>query len=148
MVEQGYPDFIVTNWFALFGLTGLEPLTHGLFWSALFNLGLLIAVSLFDRPSVGERMQATAFVEAFQQPDLPVAPARWRGTATIEDLRQVVARFVGPQRAEQAFAQYRRRVACLAHPFGRHLAMELRWQESSAGAVFQPVQHLAHDPET
>jgi tripartite-type tricarboxylate transporter receptor subunit TctC len=25
MVELGFPDFIVTNWFALFGLTGTPP---------------------------------------------------------------------------------------------------------------------------
>ncbi|WP_431858378.1 ATP-binding protein [Azospirillum sp.] len=92
--------------YALFGLEGLDPLTHALFWSMLANIGLYVAVSLFDRPGVGERVQATAFVEVFQQRGDAAAAIPWRGSATVGDLKRIVARFLGPQRAEQAFAQY------------------------------------------
>lgn len=93
--------------YALFGLDGLEPLTHALFWSMLANIGLYGAVSLFDRPGLGERAQATAFVEVFQQGGEAAAQAgQWRGSATVGDLKRVVARFLGQTRAEQAFAQY------------------------------------------
>jgi len=92
--------------YALFGLDGLDPLTHSMFWSFLFNIGLYICVSIFDRPSLSERVQATSFVEVFEQPDIAVTPSRWRGSATVGDLKRLVARFVGPQRAEHAFQQY------------------------------------------
>jgi len=92
--------------YALFGLEGLDPLTHALFWSMLANIGLYVAVSLFDRPGVGERVQATAFVEVFQQRTDATAAGTWRGNATVGDLKRIAARFLGPQRAEQAFAQY------------------------------------------
>ncbi len=95
--------------YALFGLDGLDPLTHSLFWSMLFNIGLYVTVSLFDRPSLGERAQATAFVEALPQGDGSGAAGVWRGKATTGDLKRIVARFLGPQRAELAFAQYAER---------------------------------------
>lgn len=92
--------------YALFGLEGLDNFTHSLFWSALFNVGSYIVFSILDRPSLSERVQAAAFVEVFQQGNLPVTPGTWRGSATVGDLKRLLARFVGPQRAEQAFTQY------------------------------------------
>ncbi len=92
--------------YALFGLDSLEPLTHSLFWSAVANIGLYVAVSVFDRPSLSERVQATAFVEVFQQSNLPVSAGGWRGKTTVGDLQRLVARFVGRDRADQAFRQY------------------------------------------
>ncbi|WP_035694018.1 sensor histidine kinase [Azospirillum halopraeferens] len=93
--------------YALFGLDGMDPLAHALFWSMLFNIGLYVAVSLFDRPTPGERAQATAFVEVYQQKgDAAAAAVQWRGSATVGDLRRIVTRFLGPQRADAAFAQY------------------------------------------
>ncbi len=92
--------------YALFGLDGLDPLAHSLFWSMLVNLGLYVGVSLFDTPTVGERTQATAFVEVFDQAE---TAGQWRGQATVGDLQGVVARFLGPERTAQAFAQFRTR---------------------------------------
>ncbi len=44
----------------LFGLTGLDNLTHSLFWSMLANLGLYVGVSLWRTPSAHETSQALA----------------------------------------------------------------------------------------
>jgi len=92
--------------YALFGMAGMDHLTHSLFWSGIFNVGFFIVVSVFDRPSLSERVQATAFVEVYQQADLSVTPSSWRGNATVEDLKRLVARFIGPHRADHAFHQY------------------------------------------
>ncbi len=122
--------------YALFGLTGLDPTSHSLFWSMLFNVGLYIGISLFDRPSLTERVQATAFVEVFQQTDPAVVPGRWRGSATVEDLQRLVARFVGPQRAEQAFAQYDARSSDSLEPQSLASASLVRFAERLlAGAI-------------
>ncbi|CAK0741838.1 histidine kinase [uncultured Gammaproteobacteria bacterium] len=106
--------------YALLGLDGMTPLTHALFWSALANIGLYIVVSIYDRPSLSERVQATAFIEVFQLTDRAVAPTRWRSGVTVNDLRQLVSRFVGAQRANNAFAQFAVRHGSL--PDGRRLA--------------------------
>ncbi|MBP2299662.1 sensor histidine kinase [Azospirillum picis] len=98
--------------YALLGLEGLDPLAHALFWSALANIGAYVALSLFDSPDGAERGQAAAFVgmSAAAAPFTdtaappPAASADWRGAASVGDLVRAVARFLGPQRAEQAFA--------------------------------------------
>lgn len=92
--------------YALFGLDGLDPLTHSLFWSWLANIGLYVAVSLADRPSPGERAQATAYVEALHESAPAPTAEEWSGRATVGELKRVVARFVGPGRAADAFAGF------------------------------------------
>ncbi|OYD82629.1 sensor histidine kinase [Azospirillum brasilense] len=108
-IDQGPWGVALLRPYALFGLDGMDPLTHALFWSMLLNIGLYVVVSLLDRPGLGERAQATAFVEVFQHRDSPLPTGVWRGTATVGDLQRIVARFLGPQRAEAAFAQHVRR---------------------------------------
>jgi signal transduction histidine kinase len=85
----------------------LDPLSHSLFWSWLLNIGLYVGVSLFDRPSIGERVQANAFVDVFRQTDR-IDAGTWRGSTTVGDLIALVGRFLGPQRAEQSFAGFAR----------------------------------------
>ncbi|MBP2313722.1 sensor histidine kinase [Azospirillum soli] len=104
-IEDGPWGVELLRPYALFGLDGLDPLTHSLFWSMLLNIGLYVAVSLLDRPGLGERAQATAFVEVFQHAEAPLTAGQWRGDATVGDLARIVARFLGPQRAEQAFGE-------------------------------------------
>ncbi|MBI3453053.1 MAG: histidine kinase, partial [Rhodospirillales bacterium] len=92
--------------YALFGLSGFDPLSHALFWSMVVNLGLYVGLSLVTRQSAIERIQATRFVEVFQQADAGDRTQLWRGTASFKDIYELVARFIGPRRAEQAFAGY------------------------------------------
>ena len=40
---------------ALFGLTGLDPTTHGIFWSLFVNLALFVLVSLFTEQDADDR---------------------------------------------------------------------------------------------
>ncbi len=95
--------------YALFGLGGFDHLSHSLFWSMLANVGLYVGVSLLTRQSAIERIQATRFVEIFRQTGEHVAAPRWRSFGvTVGDLRELVARFVGRDRAEQAFLDYAR----------------------------------------
>jgi signal transduction histidine kinase len=93
--------------YALFGLEGLDSLTHCLFWSGLFNIGLFVAVSLFDRPTVSERSQAVAFAEPYGQGDRsPFVRAEWTGAIQIGDLHGLVTRLLGPDRADAALSDY------------------------------------------
>jgi Na+/proline symporter len=42
---------------SLLGFAGPDPLTHGVFWSLLINIGLLVGMSLHSPPAIGERLQ-------------------------------------------------------------------------------------------
>jgi signal transduction histidine kinase len=59
-------------------------------------------------PTAAEASQATLFVDALKHAR-PVGAALWRGLAKVNDLLALVGRFLGPQRAEAAFAGYARR---------------------------------------
>ncbi len=48
----------------LFGLSGLDPVSHNLFWSLVFNLGLYVLGSLWFQPDPEAQSQAEEFVGA------------------------------------------------------------------------------------
>jgi PAS domain S-box-containing protein len=50
---------------ALFGLAGLDSVSHGLFWSLFLNLSAYVLVSLATRQDAEERLQAAAFTGRF-----------------------------------------------------------------------------------
>jgi len=89
---------------ALFDLNGWDPLSHALFWSMAANIGGYVLVSLFARQDALERIQATIFVDVFRRP--PAEAQVWRRSAAIEDLYALLQRFIGPERAARAFADY------------------------------------------
>jgi len=86
----------------LFGLQGLDNLSHALFWSLGLNAAVFVAVSLARPPSAREAARALQFVDVLE----PAAGERvfWRGRARAADLQALVARFVGAERAAALFA--------------------------------------------
>ena len=84
---------------ALFGLSGLDPVSHALIWSLLVNICGLVGWSLFGRQGSFERIQASLFVQVDR---LGGGLHRWRGRAAVADLRALLARYVGAERAEAA----------------------------------------------
>ncbi|MBN9531627.1 MAG: histidine kinase [Alphaproteobacteria bacterium] len=93
--------------YALLGLDGLDPVTHSLFWSMLINIGGIVGISLSTRQSGLERAQAALFTESGA---LQGGAVRlWQGKAPLKELRALVGRFIGIERAEAAFADHLRR---------------------------------------
>ncbi|HQC80042.1 MAG TPA: sensor histidine kinase [Accumulibacter sp.] len=92
----------------LFGLTGVDEISHCLFWSFFANIGAYVGVSLLRPPMVAEATQATVFVDALKDTGQRGA-ALWRGRARVGDLRDLVGRFLGPGRAQTAFAAFAKR---------------------------------------
>lgn len=92
--------------FQLFGLQHFDHVPHAVFWSLLLNTGLYVGVSLFSRASAIEHNQAALFVDVFQRPDAPGDSTIWRGTASLPDLRSMLQRFLGQERADRALAMY------------------------------------------
>jgi Na+/proline symporter/signal transduction histidine kinase len=92
----------------LFGLQGLDDITHCLFWSMLANIGCYIGISLIKGPTAAEHGQATVFVDALKHPAATAGSRFWRGSASVNDLQLLLGRFLGPERAREAFAAYAR----------------------------------------
>lgn len=94
----------------LFGLTGLDEISHSMFWSMLANIGCYIGFSLTGKPGATETEQATLFVDVFRRHAESSESARvWRGSADVDELLPLIGRFLGPERAREAFLSYAQR---------------------------------------
>jgi Na+/proline symporter/nitrogen-specific signal transduction histidine kinase len=91
--------------YELFGLAGLDPITHSLFWTMLANVGSLAAVSMVTRQGAIERLQAALFVDVFRKGARPGEAHLWGGTTTVGELKALAARFLGEAGAARAFAE-------------------------------------------
>uniref|UniRef100_UPI003D146F4B sodium:solute symporter family protein n=1 Tax=Sedimenticola sp. TaxID=1940285 RepID=UPI003D146F4B len=105
ILEQGLFGWQILKPYELFGLRGLDSLSHSVFWSMLFNIGLLVIVSMFTRQSDIERVQATLFVDVFRRAD-GEATGYWHGTASVEAVHALLARFLGRDKADRAITRY------------------------------------------
>ncbi len=82
---------------AFLGLTGLDSISHGVFWSLFFNVGLFVMVSLFTEQDADERAQAAAFVGApVEEKGAPSAPA----ILSAPEIERLVHHYVGDEEAE------------------------------------------------
>ncbi len=93
----------------LFGLHGLDNLTHSLFWSLLVNIGAYVGLSLWRAPNGQEASQALLFVDVFER-TTTARPVFWRGRATVPDLLRLCERFMGAERAQALFSAFARQV--------------------------------------
>jgi Na+/proline symporter/signal transduction histidine kinase len=91
----------------LFGLGGLDEISHAMIWSMIANVGAYVGCSLLASRSADEHRQASVFVDVFRQPGGGGARF-WRGTASVPDLYHLLARFLGTANADAAFDEYAR----------------------------------------
>jgi len=89
---------------AMLGLD--DPFAAGVFLSLTLNLGVFVLVSRARPPRLIDRVQARAFVDRLG-PDWMEGRGGSAG-ASVGDLRALVARFIGDERAERAFAAWAR----------------------------------------
>lgn len=89
----------------LFGLSGWDPLTHGVFWSLLFNVGALFLVSARRRPRLQEQLLATTYLDPYAQRS-PLGPGGWAGSIRSGDLLALAERILGERHARRAFDDY------------------------------------------
>jgi len=103
-IEHGPWGIELLKPLALFGLQGMDDISHAMFWSMLFNVGGYVVVSLLGQQSIRDRAQALLFVDAFKFANR--SSSLWRGSASVQEMVTLVGRFLGPERAEEAFAGY------------------------------------------
>jgi len=88
---------------ALFGVQGMDPLVHAIFWSLVLNTSAFLIVSLVTFPGPVERLQGAAFVNVF---DEGVGPRPWaRGQAEPEALLMMAQRILGDDAAQAFFEE-------------------------------------------
>jgi Na+/proline symporter/signal transduction histidine kinase len=106
LLEQGPFGIELLRPLELFGLAGLDQITHAMLWSMIANVGVYVTVSLVGTQTAEEHRQASLFVDIFRR---EAGGARfWRGTASVPDLYNVLVRFLGAEGAEAAFSEYAR----------------------------------------
>jgi len=82
---------------AFLGLDGLDTISHGVFWSFFFNVGLFVVVSLLTEQDADDRAQAAAFVGvAVEDKPTPGAPA----ILSAPEIERLVHHYVGDEDAE------------------------------------------------
>src|SRR5256886_7720942 len=106
LLEQGPFGIALLKPLALFGLAGLDQITHAMIWSMLANIGAYVGVSLAASPTVDEHRQASLFVDVFRQGGQADGARFWRGTASVPELQGLLARFLGAAAADEAFRDY------------------------------------------
>ncbi|MBK6980468.1 MAG: histidine kinase [Betaproteobacteria bacterium] len=106
LVEQGPWGLELLRPTQLFGLAGLDQITHAMIWSMIANVGAYLIGSVVRRQSAAEHVQATLFVDVYQQTGEP--GSAWRGATSASALQTLVGRFLGPARAAELFMSYAR----------------------------------------
>ncbi|BAL25263.1 PAS-domain containing protein [Azoarcus sp. KH32C] len=91
LLEHGPFGIAALKPYALFGLDGLDRITHGLIWSLGISLGIYVGVSLFSSPTEDDRAVAGAFVDSIQT----ATEREFSASLHWGDLAQVLARFLG-----------------------------------------------------
>lgn len=121
---------------SLFGLSGLDSLSHSLFWSLLVNIGLYVALSVTREPSAREASQALLFADVFARGrSADNAPVFWRGRARLEDLKALAARLLGPVRAAALFEEHARQAGVPVTELVADARLVDRVERQIAGAV-------------
>lgn len=107
LVMLALPQLAPTAGWQLPAALGLnDPFAAGVFASLALNLATYVGVSRLARPRLIDRVQARAFVDRLGPDWLEGRPAP--AGASVGDLHALVARFIGDERAERAFAAWGR----------------------------------------
>jgi Na+/proline symporter/signal transduction histidine kinase len=127
---------------ALLGLDGLDYLSHGLFWSWFFNIGLYVGASLAWPPSALELRQADVFVDVFRRRSLAEEVAGWQGHPLLPDVRALLLGFLGKKRTNQALQAFAKRFPD-ALPLDNYQSSVLNYQAATADAQAPSPKHQA-----
>ncbi|MCC7249972.1 MAG: hybrid sensor histidine kinase/response regulator, partial [Lysobacter sp.] len=99
----------------LFGLSGWDALTHGVFWSLLLNLAAFFLVSLRRRPRLQEQLLAATYLDPYAQRS-PSGPGGWAGSIRSGELLALAERILGERPARRAFDDYAKQQGQPWHP--------------------------------
>jgi Na+/proline symporter/nitrogen-specific signal transduction histidine kinase len=105
-VEQGLFGVEWLKAQALFGLSGMDEISHCLWWSLFANIGCYIVVSLNSTPDAVEASQAERFVDIMRHGRRDADARLWRGKTSLGAVVELLERFLGVARAHQQLQAY------------------------------------------
>lgn len=107
LIEHGPFGIELLRPLQLFGLDGLDEITHAMVWSMLANIGAYIGVSVMSGQSAIEQTQAALFVDVFKH-ERGTSERVWRTRGSLPELHTLLSRFLGPENAIETFKSYAR----------------------------------------
>lgn len=140
ILEQGPFGITLLKPTALFGLTGLDKLSHAFFWSLLFNGTAFVAGSLLTNPNPIEEEQARRFVGVFEEArELPLEK-RFIYFPTLDQVTFFVEKLIGPRKAQELKEAFLREVALPESEWGDREKLRLAgFLERSLAGSFGPA---------
>lgn len=119
MINNGFlPDSILSegllgiHWLRpeqLFGLENFDRISLSLFWSFLLNIGAYIIVSVYSTQDSQEQYQAEIFTSIYKHGEVQENGLVWKGTAQMQDIKNLLKSFVGIERADTLLTAYAKR---------------------------------------
>ncbi|PKG43204.1 sensor histidine kinase [Psychroflexus sp. MES1-P1E] len=108
-VEQGFFGVGALKPYALFGIELLNPVNHALYWSLLLNTGVYLMLSVLRKGNYRERNYGEMFVNSERVIELKEDAFVWKGEAYVEDIQNILIRFIGQEKADKALRVFRKR---------------------------------------
>lgn len=105
-VEYGLWGIAQLKPYALFGLQGMDQISHAAFWSLLLNVAAYVSVSLYTYPSKLELAQADYFVDIHKYLDTNHEIEVFRRSAKVTDLVYLMQKFLGEERSYLLLAAF------------------------------------------
>lgn len=106
IMENGLFGISLLKPFSLFGLEGMDSITHAAFWSLLINMLMFVFVSFNSKKNAQEIYQGELFVDIFKHGSTSIENTVWRGTAYLPDLQALLENFLGKERAQNLLSKY------------------------------------------
>lgn len=95
--------------YALFGIDFLSPASHAFFWSLSANTIIYLWVSVSSKGNYRERNYAEIFIDPKVSLSLDDNAYVWKGEAYVEDIKNILSRFLGVPRTERALSLFFRK---------------------------------------
>ena len=108
-IENGPFGLSFLKPYSLFGLEGLDHISHGAFWSLLLNTITYGLVSINTHPSMLEITQADLFVNIYKYKEGGTDLRVNRRKAKMSELFILMYRFIGQKRTDKIFKKYEKK---------------------------------------
>ena len=104
--NHGLFNISVLKPYALFGIDFLSPPAHAFFWSMSLNVACYLVFSLSSKGNYRERNYAEMFVDSRNFSSLQDSALVWKGEAYVSDIKNVLNKFLGEERAQRALSLF------------------------------------------
>lgn len=107
--SQGPMQINALKPYALFGVDFLNPVNHSLYWSLFVNLSFYLIFSIVKKGDYRERNYGEMFVNSEEVAQMKETAYVWKGEAYVEDIQNILVKFIGENRAQKAIRIFRKR---------------------------------------